>query len=125
MHKFIDSGDDTLAVKLSHTITGDDLDAIMDRFDEILSRHDKMRFFVETQDIDGLQLSSIPHHLSHSIPMLGQLRRFGRVAVVADQAWMRFATRLESAVLPYVSYRVYEPKDRHEALEWLDGKVPA
>jgi len=125
VHEFLDSRDDTLAVKLSRTITGDDLDAIMDRVDEILSRHDKMRFFVETEDIDGLQLSAVPHHLSRSIPMLGQLRRFGRVAVVADQPWMRFATRLESAVLPYVSYRVYEPKDRRKALEWLDVKVPA
>lgn len=125
MHTFIDSRDDTLAVKLSRTITGDDLDAVMDRVDEILVRHEKMQFFVETEHIDGLQLSALPHHLSRSIPILGQLRRFGRVAVVADQAWMRSATRLESALLPYVSYKVYEPKDRREALEWLEDKVPA
>lgn len=125
MHQFLDSRDDTLAVKLSRTITGDDLDAIMDKVDEILARHEKIRFFVETENIDGLELSALPHHLSRSIPMLGHLRRFSQVAVVADQAWMRFATRLESALLPYVNYKVYEPKDRLEALDWAQSKVPA
>ena len=48
----------------------------------------------------------MPHHFSRSFPLFGKLDRFGRVAVVADQAWVRVLTRFESAVLPYVSYRV-------------------
>ena len=125
MHKILDSRDDTLAVKFSRTITGEDLEAVMDRVDQILARHKKIHFSVETEEIDGLQLSALPHHLSRSIPMLGQLRRFGRVAVVADQAWLRLATRLESALLPHVSYKVYEPSGRREALDWAEGKVVA
>jgi SpoIIAA-like len=44
------------------------------------------------------------------------------VAVVADQAWMRVLTRLESAMLPHISYRVYELDEREEALNWARGK---
>ena len=125
MHKFLDSPDDVLALEMSGTITGDDLDAIMDRADAIMAAHEKIHVFVETRGIGGMQLSALPHHFSRALPLFGRLGRFGRVAVVADQAWMRAATRLESAVLPNIRYRVYEPEERDEALAWALGKEAA
>jgi hypothetical protein len=125
MHKFLDSPDDVLALEMSGTITGDDLDAIMDRADAIMAAHEKIHVFVETRGIGGMQLSALPHHFSRALPLFGRLGRFGRVAVVADQAWMRAATRLESAVLPNIRYRVYEPEERDEALAWALGKKAA
>lgn len=121
MHHFLSGPADVLAVELSGTITGEDLDAIMDRADDILAHHFKMHVFVQTERIDGLQLSGMPHHLQRSMPMLGHLHRFGRVAIVADQAWMRLATRIESALLPYVSYRVFDVDERDDALSWVEG----
>jgi hypothetical protein len=56
------------------------------------------------------------------LPLFGKLGRFGRVAVVADQAWIRAGTRPESALLPNISYRVYLPHERDEALAWVTGK---
>ena len=125
MHKFLKSPDDVLAVRLSGTITGDDLDAIMDRTDEIMARHKKIHVYCETHGIDGMQLSALPHHMSRAFPLFGKLDRFGRVAVVSDQAWMRFGTRLESAVLPGISYCVFKPEDRDEALAFAMGKETA
>ena len=122
MHEFLKSPDDVLALKISGTITSEDLEAIMDRTDAIMAKHDKIHVFVETQKIGGMQLSALPHHMSRAFPLFGKLDRFGRVAVVADQAWMRVGTRLESAVLPNISYRVYKPEERQEALDWALGK---
>ena len=122
MHEFLKSPDDVLALRLTGTITGDALDAIMDRTDAIMARHDKIHVFVETHRIGGMQLSALPHHMSRAFPLFGKLNRFGRVAVVADQAWMRFGTRLESAVLPGISYCVFKPEDREEALAFAMGK---
>lgn len=127
MHEFIKSPSDVLAVKLDGTITGDDLDAIMDRTEDLIAEFGKIHIYVETHGIDGLQVSALPHHMNRAFPLFGKLDRFGRVAVVADQAWMRVLTRLESALLPNISYRVYEPEEREEALGWALGreKVPA
>ena len=122
MHQFLESSDNVLAVKISGTITGEDLDAIMDRTETAMARYDKLHVYVETADIEGMQLSALPHHFGRAFPMFGKLDRFGRVAVVADQAWMRAATRLESALLPNISYRVYEPEEREEALAWALGE---
>ena len=117
----LDSVADVLAIRISHKITGADLDAIMDRLDSLMASHDKVHVFVETHGIDGIELTSLPSYMSRALPLLGKLDRFGRVAVVADQAWVRAGTRLESAMLPNIKYRVYEPDERAEALAWVTG----
>jgi hypothetical protein len=119
--EFIASPDDVIAITLSGKITGDELNAVMDRVDAIMKAHEKIHVFAETRGIDGLQLEALPRYISRAFPLFGQLRRFGRVGVVADQTWMRVLTRLESAMLPFVSYRVFQPDERDEALAWVRG----
>ena len=119
MHEFIDSPDDVIALKITGTITGEDLTAIMDRTDAILAKGGKVHVFVETQGVDGLQFSAMPEHVGRAMPLFGKLDRFGRVAVVADQAWIRAGSRLESALLPNLSYMVVGPEGRDEALAWV------
>lgn len=121
MLELIDSPDDVIAVRVSHRITGTDLDAIMDRLDEIMSKHDKVHVFVETSSIGGIEISSFPSYIARALPLFGKLDRFGRVAVVADQAWVRVGTRLESALLPNIRYRTYLPEEHDEALAWVTG----
>ena len=119
MHEFIDSPDDVLALKISGTITGEDLNAIMDRTEAVLAKHDKAHVYAETEGIDGMQLSALPHHFTRAMPLFGKLGQFGRVAVVADQAWIRTGSRLESALLPNINYMVVGPEGRDEALAWV------
>ena len=117
----LDSIDDVLAIRISHKITGADLDAIMDRLDALIASHDKIHVFVETHQIDGIELTSLPGYMARALPLFGKLDKFGRVAVVADQGWVRAGSRLESAMLPNIKYRVYEPDERAEALAWVTG----
>ena len=117
----LDGPADVLALRISHKITGADLDAMMDRLDAAMAAHDKVHVFVETHRIDGLELTSLPGYMARALPLFGKLDRFGRVAVVADQGWIRAGTRLESALLPNIKYRVYEPDERAEALAWVTG----
>ena len=121
MHKFIDSADDVIALEVSGKLTSLDLDAVMDHVESAFDRHEKVHVFVETRGIDGIDLSGLPSYFARAAPLLGKLTRFGRVAVVADQAWVRLGTRIESAVLPFISYRVFEPGQREEALAWVEG----
>jgi hypothetical protein len=116
MLTLIDSADDVIALTVSNKITDLELRTIMDRLDEVMSRHDKVHVFAEARAIDGIGLSGLPAYTTRAMPLLGKLRRFGRVAAVADQAWIRIATRLESAILPLISYRTFEPEQQVEAL---------
>jgi hypothetical protein len=102
MLEFIESADEVIALRVSHKITGADLDRIMDRLDERMAKHGTVHVFVETHKIDGIELSGLASYMARATPLFAQLNRFGRVAVVADQAWVRVGTRIESAVLPLI-----------------------
>lgn len=122
MMDIIDSADDVIAVKVSDKISGEELDTIMNRLDDAMARHDKVHVFVETHSIDGIEVSGLGSYAMRALPLLGKLSRFGRVAVVADQGWIRAATKIESAVLPHISYRVFELEGRDEAFAWVTGQ---
>lgn len=121
MIRLLESPQDVIALEVSGKISGSDLDAIMDRLDTVMAIHNKIHVFVETRAIDGIEVSSLPSYMARAMPLFGKLDRFGRVGVVADQAWVRVGTRLESAFLPNISYRTYLPHEREEALAWVFG----
>ncbi len=119
MHDFLPTADDVIALVVRDEVASTDLEAIMDRLEAGLQRHGQVHMYVETRAIDGIALAGLGAHVARAMPLLGQLKKFGRVAVVADQAWVRVGSRLESALLPFVSYRVFEPAQREDALAWV------
>ena len=121
MLEMIDSADDVLALAVSDRISCNELDAVMNRLDGAMSRHDKVHVFVETRSIDGIEVAGLGAYMKRALPLFGKLDRFGRVAVVADQAWIRALTKIESVILPHIDYRVFEPDARDEALAWVTG----
>lgn len=119
MLEFIDSRDDAIAIRMSGRISGDDLDRVMDRMDRLMAGTGTVHVFVETAGIEAIEIAGLPTYIARATPLFATLHRFGRVAVVADQSWVRFATRLESALLPGISYRTFLPEKRNEALAWV------
>ena len=124
MLEMLDGPDDVIALRVSDKIMGQDLTMIMNRLTDVMSKHDKVHVFVETHSLDGIELSGLPSYVAQAMPLFGKLDRFGRVAVVADQAWVRVGTRLESAMLPNISYQTYLPEERDEALAWVLARNP-
>ena len=120
MLELLQSSTDVIAVRVHEKITGADLDLIMNRLDEVMSKHEIVNVFVETHSITGIEVLGLPSYIARAMPLFGKLDRFGRVAVVADQAWVRVGTRLESALLPNIAYRTYMPEERDEALAWVE-----
>lgn len=123
MIQFLESPDDVLAFTLEDRITAADLDAVMDRLEWCMGAFATVQLYMETHAITGFEIAAWPHHAARSLPLLTRLNRFGRVAVVADQAWIRGWTRLESALAPFVSYRTFTPAERNEAFGWVTGKA--
>jgi hypothetical protein len=126
MLTFLPAPAQAIAISIEGTITDEDLERIMDRLELAMSEFERIDIFVETQRITGIQLSALAGYIPRALPLFGKLKSFRRVAVVADQAWIRAGTRIESALLPFISYRVFEPAQRDEALEWVvAAKEPA
>ena len=125
MLDMLPSADDVLAMKIAGKIEGDELTTIMDRLDAAMAQHDKVHIFVETHAIEGIDMASIAPYMMRAMPLLGKLDRFGRVAIVADQSWIRIGSKIESFILPHVDYRVFKPEGYAEGLAWVEHGTKA
>ena len=117
---------DVLALTVEGTVGDADLTLVMDRLEPALAGHDPLHLFVEVRGFTGLAPAALPSYAARAFPLLAQLRRFGRIAVVADKAWLRAATRVESALLHGISYRTFLPDQHAAALAWIGkGSSPS
>src|SRR3546814_13995570 len=82
----IDSADDVIALKISDKISGRELDAIMDRLDDAMARHDKVHIFIEPRSIYGIEIAGLPSYAARALPLFGQPDCFGRVPALAEPA---------------------------------------
>ena len=56
------------------------------------------------------------------IPQLfGLLRRFGRIAVICDKAWIRRFAEIEGALFPKMKIKSFKPEQADAAEAWLAG----
>lgn len=122
MIEFLPAPEDTVAVLVEDRVANADLEALIDRIEAALARGAPVHVYTEVRGLGSIELAGFPAAMQRGLPLLGRLKDFGRVAVVADQAWLRGLTRVESAVLPGISYRVFEPAQRDEAMRWVLGE---
>lgn len=67
----------------------------------------------------SIALSAIAEELRHLPLVFRLIRQTDRVAIIADAAWVRAASRIESALIPGLQYEVYPREHAAHAREWL------
>jgi len=117
--------DDVLALSVGGRIEKPDIETAFRLMDEAFARSPTVHVFVEVIGLEGMAADALFANLGRAFGYLGRLKQFGRVAVVTDQTWVRFATRVESVLLPFISYEVFQPDQRDHALAWVKGDVPS
>ena len=123
MLNYLPSEDDVIACSISGRLDADELRDITQKVLAAIDRNEKTHMFCEIAGLTGIDWKAWAEQLPSGLSLLGKLERFGRIAVVSDQSWIRWATRVESALLPKVSYEVFDLSERDRALEWVKGRI--
>ena len=126
MIEYIPSNDDVLALKTGGRLTKAELNEVTTRLETSLDAREQTHIFVEVVDFSGLEWEALPDYLPRAFAMLGKLKRFGRVGIVSDVGWIRGLAKVESALLPYISYETFTSDQRDAALAWVEqgGEPP-
>lgn len=90
----------------------------MTRTEQAIARHGIAHLFAEVANPSGL-IKAMQGHWHRDMHFVRELERFGRVAIVSPNRWLRVLARVESALLPGNEYRVFAPGGRTEALDWV------
>lgn len=115
--------DDVIIASISGHLDKDDVKLITDRLDAAFARGGKVHVFAEVIDFKGMSAEAWMSDIGHAAHYLTRLGQFGRIAIVSNQNWIRTASRIESALLPLVSYEVYTLDQRDHALAWVKGEA--
>jgi hypothetical protein len=113
---------DVVRVAVSGRVAEGDIAPIVDRLEAELAHRPQTHFLVEVDGFAGLDAAACTAELRRAMRLLGRLDRFGRIAIVSGQRWIRWASRIESALLPGIGYEIFEPAERDRALAWVRGE---
>ena len=122
MLEYLTTQDDALAFRIGGKVGPVEFEDLVERVERSLQANPKTHMYMEVVDFTGFDLSAYLHYLPRGLAMLGKLDRFGRIAVVADQRWIRAWTKIESALLPGIRYEAYRPDERDIARDWVEGR---
>jgi hypothetical protein len=113
---------DVVAIRCQGKLGREEMDLLINRLATALRQNERTNVYAEVIHFGGFEVGELPHYLKSALPFFRNLERFGRVAVVSDSAWLRAATRLESALLPHVSYETFTLDESDKALAWVEGR---
>ena len=109
MLEYLPSNEDVIAIRCGGTLERGELQALMDRLDAALDARPKTHLYGEVVDFSALDTGGLGEMVKRGGRHLTKLDRFGRVAVVADQSWIRH----------------FDPDREDEALAWIGARPVA
>lgn len=111
--------DHVAAYRLSQTLTGDDLDAIMADIGARLARHEKLGVLADMTDFTDMTLAAAWKDARFGLGKLWELNRFPKEAVITDKGWLASFIGVLSPAIPFVTIRAFKPEDYEKALTWV------
>lgn len=96
-------------------VTKEDVRAAFARMGELMDANDKVDMLADVRAGVHIELATIGEEMRHLSQVGRMLSKMDRVALVADQAWIRAVGRIESHILPSIDYRVFDRDQADEA----------
>lgn len=78
---------------------------------------------IDLTSISDFTLSAVAVEFAHMPSLIKWIYGLERIAIVSDDDWVRTGTRLESALLPGVTYEVYDDDEAEAARAWVLGEA--
>ncbi len=124
MLDYLDLGPDLFAVRCGGRLELAELESCLERLKAALDSRDTTHIYAEVVAFSGLSADALATGVKWMPEWLRRLDRIGRVAIVADQNWVRWAAKVESALLPKIHYETFESEERERAIDWVTGRNP-
>lgn len=119
-----DTPDFLVAFRLGGHIDAEDIEHFMGRVEDAFDAHEQVSLFMEIEALEGMSPQAVLMDVQKGLSQLKNLRRLHRVAVVAQQEWIRTGVEWENRIFSGIDLRAFEPAGRTEALAWASETPP-
>lgn len=120
MLEAIDAPAHLLALRLTGEVTAEDIERYRALVDDRLAAQPWVSLLIDLTGLDEVDLGAIGAGLAADVDFFRHLDRYHRCAIVAEQGWVRFATRVAATVVPRVELRVFDGDGGEEARAWAE-----
>lgn len=121
MHRITPNGANRLDIELDGKLDAEEMRSMLDElvFASASIEHGRMLYRISNFHLPSLGALGVE---VARLPSLFRLvRRFDRVAVLADRNWLKKLSEIEGALFPGLEVRGFDPDQRAEAETWLEG----
>ena len=105
-------------MKLSGSLTAEDISSAYRASEEALKDHDRISIFVEVQPSMQFTIEGLIKDLTEFPGQICKLKKYYRAALVTDKGWMAALARVEGLVFSNIDVRVFGTSDREKAFAW-------
>ena len=100
-------------------VTRDDVNAAHNRLAELVQDTPELDVLADFRGNPSASLSAIAEEVRQLPLVIRVMSSLGRVAIIADEGWVRTVSRMESAAIPGVRFEVYERREGALARAWV------
>lgn len=119
-----ENGKNRIDITLSGKLDAAEMRSLLDELVEHSAQIDNGLILYDLIDFHLPSLAAIAIEISRLPELFKLIKQFHRVAVLADQAWVRKIGELEGELLPELEIRSFTREQREAAEEWLQHKAP-
>ena len=113
------NGSNRIDIELGGKLNADEMRiALDDLIDKSKDIH-RGKMLYQITDFDFPTLAAIGVELARLPALFGLIGKFDRVAVLADQTWIKKASELEGALFPGMEIKAFDLNERTAAEAWL------
>jgi hypothetical protein len=123
MIEILKSSKHLVAMKLSGSLTAEDVTKAYKATEDALEDNERISFFADIEDSMSLTFEGLIKDLFEGLSQFGKLSRYYRAAVVTDKGWLGAIARVEGLVFSSIDVRVFNRVNRDKAFAWA-SEVP-
>lgn len=104
---------------ISGKITEDEMKRGLEEFLAIVETADKTDFLYTIEAFEFPELQAIAVEFGYLPRLFASISKIGKVAVVADQAWLRKVADVEGMMIPGLTMKTFNHEEMDSAKAWL------
>jgi len=108
--------DNVIGCTVDGKISSEDIEQISNVIDEKLKTHDKLRVYVEVNNLDGISLDALSKDLKLGFK---HFNHFDKKAVVTDKGWMLKIAHTLDKIFSNIEVKCFCFEDKEEAVQWV------
>ncbi len=97
----------------------EDVARVLAEIDAILATVERLDILADVRGKPNIHPGLVLEEMKHLPTVFRMLRTIDRVALIADESWLRTAAKIEGKLIPGVTYEVYTRDRAEQARAWL------